>query len=242
MKDKVMPVFKKVHSPSLKDLFVQQIIEMILSGELEIGSKLPPERILAAEMGISRTVVNIGVSDLAEKGFVEIRPRIGNYIADYRRCGNMATLTAIMEYKGSDLNLDEYRSFLEMRELLAMRAFEVLSRCEGVVDLSGLKSLLAVISDENGPEALISSVFEFYHEVAVLSGNTIIPLVYNSFRTPVMTIYRSLYEAEGPSRFKSRAALFLELLEAGDVKGISQALREDTEHILSFLEEKRSLS
>ena len=36
--------FTKLSSPSLKDLFVQQLQGMILSGELPIGAQLPPER------------------------------------------------------------------------------------------------------------------------------------------------------------------------------------------------------
>ena len=37
--------FKKLNAPSLKELFVNELQNMILSGKLEIGSKLPPERV-----------------------------------------------------------------------------------------------------------------------------------------------------------------------------------------------------
>lgn len=36
--------FTKLSAPSLKDLFVQQLQGMILSGELPVGVRLPPER------------------------------------------------------------------------------------------------------------------------------------------------------------------------------------------------------
>ena len=36
--------FAKLSSPSLKDLFVQQLQGMILSGALPVGTQLPPER------------------------------------------------------------------------------------------------------------------------------------------------------------------------------------------------------
>ena len=62
--------FEKLSSPSLKNLFVQRIQGMILSGELLVGSRLPPERTLAEQMHISRTVVNSGLTELAEQGFL----------------------------------------------------------------------------------------------------------------------------------------------------------------------------
>ena len=56
--------FEKLSAPSLKDLFVQQLQGMILSGELAVGTQLPPERELAWQMQVSRAVVNGGLSDV----------------------------------------------------------------------------------------------------------------------------------------------------------------------------------
>ena len=62
--------FKKISSPTLRELFVQQLEDLILSGKLKIGEKLPTERQLAESMQVSRSVVNNGLSDLEKKGFL----------------------------------------------------------------------------------------------------------------------------------------------------------------------------
>ena len=67
--------FTKISAPSLTDLFVQQIENMILSGELSIGEQLPPVRDLSAKMGVSRSVINAGLVELEKLGFIEILPR-----------------------------------------------------------------------------------------------------------------------------------------------------------------------
>ena len=67
--------FEKLVSPSLKDLFINHIEAMILSGELQVGQQLPPERQLAQSMGVSRAVVNSGIAELEHRGFLEVRPR-----------------------------------------------------------------------------------------------------------------------------------------------------------------------
>ena len=56
--------FEKLSAPSLKDLFVQQLQGMILSGELAVGTQLPPERELARQMQVSRALVNCCLSPL----------------------------------------------------------------------------------------------------------------------------------------------------------------------------------
>ena len=50
--------FKEIKALSIKELFISQLEEMILSGELKPGDRLPSERELADEMNISKTIVH----------------------------------------------------------------------------------------------------------------------------------------------------------------------------------------
>lgn len=61
--------FRKIDAPSIKELFLSQMEEMILSGELKPGDKLPPERELADTMGISKTVVHEGSGSFQDGAF-----------------------------------------------------------------------------------------------------------------------------------------------------------------------------
>ena len=60
--------FNQIIAPSMKELFIKEIEALILSGQLKVGEKLPTERELADEMKISRTIVNLGLSELKNKG------------------------------------------------------------------------------------------------------------------------------------------------------------------------------
>ena len=64
--------FEPLYAPSLKDLFVRKLQGMILSGELALGQKLPAERELCRQMGVSRAVVNGGIAELSRQGFLEV--------------------------------------------------------------------------------------------------------------------------------------------------------------------------
>ena len=92
--------FRKIDAPSIKELFLTQIEEMILSGELKPDDRLPSERELADTMGISKTIVHEGIRELTRMGFLEVKSRKGVYVADYARTGNLDTLFAIIRYRG----------------------------------------------------------------------------------------------------------------------------------------------
>ena len=173
--------FNKITALSLTDLFVQQIENMILSGELAVGEQLPPARELSIKMGVSRPVISAGLVELEKLGFVEVRPRQGVYVCDYRRKGTMETLVAIMRYNGGALRQNEVRSLLETRE--AMESLCVKLVCERVStgELEQLSPILDGIRDAKGPEEAAEQTFVFHHELAVLSGNVLMPLLYHSF-------------------------------------------------------------
>ncbi len=65
--------FKKISSPTLRELFVQQLEDLILSGKLKIGEKLPTEWQLAESMQVSRSVVE-GGQEFVLSGYFEESP------------------------------------------------------------------------------------------------------------------------------------------------------------------------
>ena len=178
--------FQKLNAPSLKDLFISQIRENILSGQLPVGTKMPPEREIADQMQVSRAVVNSGFELLERQGFLEIVPRQGVFVADYCKNGNIDTLIAIMEYRGEMIKPSEIRSILEFRravEHLATDAFIMNATDEDYVRMEELTEKIG--TSENVMMA-VEAAFQFQHELAAAGGNSILPLIYVSFK-PITT-------------------------------------------------------
>ena len=184
--------FNKISALSLTDLFVQQIENMILSGELAVGEQLPPARELSIRRGVSRPVISAGLVELEKLGFVEIRPRQGVYVCDYRRKGTMETLVAIMRYNGGALRQNEVRSLLETREAMESLCMKLVCERVNTGELEQLSPILDSIRDAKSPEEAAEQVFCFHHELAVLSGNVLMPLLYYSFHPQSVYLW-SLY-------------------------------------------------
>lgn len=70
-------VFKKRSS-----IIAEQIVKKIRSNVYPTGSKLPPERLIAEQMGVSRPSVREAISALQIVGIVNSRPGDGNYVTD----------------------------------------------------------------------------------------------------------------------------------------------------------------
>ena len=174
--------FNKIAALSLTDLFVQQIENMILSGELKAGERLPPARELSARMGVSRPVISAGLVELEKLGFVEVRPRQGVFVGDYRRRGTVETLVAIMRYNGGAMRRNEVRSLLEVRASLEVLCVELAVEKAGDAELEALSPILDALQSAPDADKAAEAVFSFHHELAVLSGNVLLPLMYYSFR------------------------------------------------------------
>ncbi len=210
--------FTKLFSPSLQDLFVQQLEHMILSGKLQIGEKLPPERQLAESMQVSRAVINGGISILKRKGFLIIKPRVGTFVADYRRNGTLETLISIMNYNGGKLRDDEIRSILEVRIALESLLIKLCIPTISSDDINLLLEKTNNIKDSKTISEASNAAFEFHHELAVLSGNQLIPLIFQSFKVPVLTLWDRFCTLYGISALYENTYLLWSHIESKDIE------------------------
>ena len=181
--------FTKITNISLTELFVQQVENMILSGELAVGEQLPSARDLSARMGVSRPVISAGLVELEKLGFVEIHPRQGAYVCDYRRKGTVETLMAIMRYNGGAMRKNEVTSLLQVRGVLESLCMEQVIVSATDEELSKAALLLEQIAAAKTPETAAEAVFAFHHELAALSGNMLLPLLYHSFRSESLYLW-----------------------------------------------------
>ncbi len=178
--------FQKLNAPSLKDMFVTQIRENILSGLLPVGSKMPSEREIADQMQVSRAVINSGFELLARQGFLEIVPRQGVFVTDYCKYGNIDTLVAIMEYRGEMIKPSEIRSILEFRRAVEHLATDAFIQNAKEEDYEKVAELTERIGTSNDVTLAVEAAFQFQHELAAAGGNSILPLIYVSFK-PITT-------------------------------------------------------
>ena len=203
---------------SVRESFVRKLENKIISGQLKPGDKLPPAKELCALMGVSLTIVNAGMSELASKGFIETVPRRGSYVADYKKKGNTDTFISVMRYNGGTLTASEARSFIETR--MALDPFViglVADRCSDE-EIRELIPLCEKMEDEKDLDALCALVTDFYYRLASISGNSFMSLLYRSTAEPQGCVYRMYFEKNGSDTTVSTCKKLVELLLARDAE------------------------
>lgn len=230
----MIELLQPLKSESLKDLFVARFESLILSGQVSIGQKLPPERELAKQLGVSRPVVHEGLVELAAKGLVAMTPRRGASVNDYRRRGSLALLNSLFNYGEGALDPGLLESLLEMRELVEIETARLAAMRRSEEQAAELAGVLAKEeqSETGDPESLAEQDFEFHLALALASGNALYPLLLSScrevytnlsgrfFADPanrgiVLNYHRRLTEAVIKKNPQKAAGVMKELLKQG---------------------------
>jgi GntR family transcriptional repressor for pyruvate dehydrogenase complex len=73
-------MFEQLRHKRIYEEVVDMIVQRIRSGVLTVGQRFPPERILAEEMGVSRTSLREALRALESMGYIYSVPGGGNYI------------------------------------------------------------------------------------------------------------------------------------------------------------------
>ncbi len=97
----------------LSQKVARQITEAIAKGELKVGDRLPTERDLALQLGVSRTAIRDAVKSLAGQGLLEVTHGSGIYVASHAHyTDRLAELLNIRQ--GSLAELFEIRKLIEV--------------------------------------------------------------------------------------------------------------------------------
>ena len=185
--------FQKIVMPTMKELFVRQMESMILSGELSAGEQLPNERELAAQMNLSRTVVNSGIQELANNGFVCILPRKGTFVNDFLRQGNLGTLTSIFHHSGGQFDRSMLIALMEYRSINEQKCARLAAERRTDEDLKRMLELLEQLEACSCPEECAEVSTQFHRAIFIATQNQIYPLMYNSFQEMSTAVTRILF-------------------------------------------------
>lgn len=216
--------FKELVSPSLKDLFVSQIENMILQGEVSIGEQLPIERDLAKQMKVSRSIINNGMQELADKGFVKIIPRQGIFIEDYVRNGNIKTLVAIMDHKGSHYDKALLESFIEFRRDIETLCSQRASLNRTQEQLQSLNEKFGTLKNTAGKDEFIDELLEFHKLIYISTCNFVYPLLFNAFYDVLYKVSSALLLIFDHGQLVDNLELVLKNIQEQNEEGSYQAM------------------
>lgn len=118
-------IFNPIKTRRVFEEISEQIKELIFSGVLKAGDKLPPERELAKEFNAGRMVVREALRVLEQSGFVEVRQGSegGTFIKSFDSSAVIRSITDLIRFGDVSLeNLTQAR--LEIEKVILSLAFK----------------------------------------------------------------------------------------------------------------------
>ncbi|MGN1283284.1 MAG: FadR/GntR family transcriptional regulator [Limosilactobacillus sp.] len=207
--------FKPINVPSASSLFVEQLKKAILTGEYQPGEKLPSERELEKQLHVSRPVINNGLKKLAMMHFIDIKPRHGAFIADYRTEGDLITMNEIINFHGGHYRIPLLNSIYRVRFQIELDIIRLATRNQNEQALQKAHFILQAIPNRDTDAQQAHDYFDFIHQLALASENDVYPLLINNFKPIYLTLGKWIYESIDPSSLRDENQQLLNSIKEG---------------------------
>jgi len=159
-------MFKPIKNKRVYEHVIEQIQDMIMNGNLERGDKLPSERDLSEQLGISRTSIREALRALEIIGLVESRQGEGNFIKGDIESSMLEPLSVMFKLSGGK-PLD----ILELRKIIEIESAKLAAQRISDDEKEELKEIMERL--RNAKNEIESSEFDkkFHYMVAKCTGN-----------------------------------------------------------------------
>lgn len=172
----------------------------ILRGELTAGERLPPERELAGQLGVSRLTLRAALATLEAAGLISVRHGSGYLVRDFVRDGGPDLLAGLTELAGERSDLPPIAAeLLRVRRHLAHAALEHL--VEHPPTVAAIRAVVAAIdamAAASEPDDVARA------DLAVLAA------VLDATRSPVLRLCLNPITAVVSTNATLRAAIYRE--------------------------------
>ncbi|GAA2094631.1 FadR/GntR family transcriptional regulator [Actinomadura alba] len=220
---------------AVTDEAIEKIKEMIVSGSLRPGQRLPREADLAAQLGLSRNSLREAVKALSLIRVLDVRQGDGTYVTSLEPSLLLDALSFVVDVHHDATVLE----FFEVRRFLEPRAAALAATRIGEDEVAALRGHLSLVSADSTYEELVANDLEFHRRIAVASGNSVLCSLLESLAGPTMRgrIWRGLTQEGAWERTHSEHHAILDAIADGQpdvarawaevhVAGVEQWLRK----------------
>lgn len=129
--------FSPIKTSKISDEVYKQLVSMIRHGQLKPGEKLPSEREMASDLGISRQSLREALYRAKIMGLIEVRQGEGSFVLSSAHESLQTPLVGLLEEE-----VERIFEFFEIRKLIEGWCAEKASTVATVEDLERMKQIL----------------------------------------------------------------------------------------------------
>jgi GntR family transcriptional regulator, transcriptional repressor for pyruvate dehydrogenase complex len=216
--------------PRLSDKVADMMLETILSRRLQVGDRLPSERELGEQFGVSRTVIREAVRALVAKGVIEVRSGSGLRVA-------AVDASAVSESIGLYLRGEsmDFEKVHEVRALLEVHIAGIAAERATDDDVRRLREVHERMQRDDGDvDAAALDDLEFHRRIARATQNDLYLLLMDSIGTALIDIRReNLRSGSAPMTLGQHQAI-LDRISDRDRDGAREAMAAHLEGVAAW--------
>ena len=158
-----------------------KLTRRIVSGHYPVGAKLPTERELALEFGVTRHVVREALKRLEAVGLVRIRQGSGIYVEDLELTGGIEVFDMLLTLDDGSINIPFLRDIIEFRSHMVRILVRLAATRRTPEELEEMKKVIAEWrSSRDNPERLEEANLRLFKLITEATHNRVYHLIYNT--------------------------------------------------------------
>ncbi len=234
-KDPVTKSIRPLNRESVTSSIINRLTDLLISGELKPGDKLPTEMELAEQLGVGRNSVREAIKMLSYLGVIEIRRGIGTFVANSmpESVVNPLILGLVFEQKTS-------REIIELRLLIETAIGEIVIQKASDEDI---KNLVAANEHLKKAAARKSSSSQQLRDIDIGFHETLLELTDNN---PLKKVGKAIYALflssientvkQDPERAVRNHQLIIEAVEKRDPELLRKHMKESLSFWMDYLQ------
>jgi GntR family transcriptional regulator, transcriptional repressor for pyruvate dehydrogenase complex len=225
---------QQIRRVKLRDQVADMILEMISSGDFEAGDRLPPERILVEQLGVSRTVVREALNLLETRGLLRVEHGRGSVVSENGAHAVHMNLGFLLRMQPSTL-----WELMEMRKALEVEVAGLAAKRATTEDIAAMCATLDRMRERiHAPEGYVDDDVRFHDLLARSARNRVFLMMMEPIADLLLASRQMTgsKEANAKRAFRAHEAI-LARVEAKDVQG---ARREMRKHMMTTERDMRA--
>ena len=219
--------FSTVKPRKIPDIVYKQLLSLITSGHFKPGEKLPSERDMALELGVSRQSIREAINRAKMEGLIGVKQGGGTFVISSFKENLKSPLSILLENQ-----VENIFEFLEIRKVIEGWCAEKAATTAEPADLRGMMETLkkmakAKLSDTMWEKADLS----FHSAIAAATHNLIAMHVMEGLKDSFNAYFRVKKFSTKPERRDLLLKQHQDLFEAIKKKNPREAKKKMLEHL-----------
>lgn len=213
----------------LSEQVVQKIQSLIVTESLRPGDKLPGERDLAEQLGVSRTVVREATHALGVRGLVKVKPGCGTFVQEPNPKDALAPIELFIKLKKSP---HSFSNLYEIRRMVEVEVAGLAAERATDDDFAALDAAIdGMVAHINDPDQYTQYDLAFHALLAEATGNELFSVLLSPISNLWLEVVLvSVHAPGGVEDGVTHHRKILDCIKERDTEKARSAMRDHIRH------------